>query len=80
MVILRGRVAFWDLIHGDHGAGFIGCPSKQIVAGNPIEIRRPNDKIQPAFPNAFFVMREQRLGNKKGSGGLLLADAPLFSQ
>lgn len=54
--------------------------SQQVITGYAIEIGAFYQEAQAAFPDAVFIMGEQRLGDPQFSRSLFLADIFFFAQ
>ena len=78
--IVLHLVRVGDIVGSQHRAGAVGAASKQIITGHPVVVGDPDHKVQPALPDAFFVVGEQRLRDVQVLGGLFLGDAPLSTQ
>ena len=76
-VLLPGGVGLGDLVDGKGGPGAVRAAAQHIVAGDAVVVGGPDQKIQPAFPDALFVVGEEGLGHPQAGGCGLLAH-PLF--
>ena len=67
-------------IHGRIQSVAAGRHPQQVVGGHAVVIGALDHKVQPALPNAFFVMGQQCLADPQIAGGFFLADTPLPTQ
>ena len=69
-----------DILHRKGETASVRAAAQQVIAGNAVIISHAHHKFKPAFADAFFVVRQQRLGNAQIFGGLLLRHALFFAQ
>lgn len=88
-LIFRGRIVFGflgclrpnkGLARRRGGTVSMGRAAQQVVAGDLVVVGSPHKEVQTALSNAFFIVREQRLGNTQIRSRFLLTKSTLFPQ
>ena len=75
-----GSLRIGDLLHRKSQTAAVRAAAQQIITRDTVKVRHTHHKVQPAFADAFFVVRQKRLRDTQLLGGLFLRNSFFFAQ